>query len=61
MEDEHMLGWNIPPEHVSILHPHWKQYPAPDMGTHFVMAAIYAMLMIVSVFGNFIVTYLFMS
>lgn len=56
-----MLGWNIPPEHGSILHPHWKQYPAPDMGTHFVMAAIYAMLMIVSVFGNFIVTYLFMS
>lgn len=61
MEEEHMLGWNIPPEHGSIVHPHWKQFLAPDMGSHFVMAAIYTMLMIMNVFGNCIVIYLFFT
>nr|QCC70517.1 blue opsin [Matsumurasca onukii] len=61
MEEEHMLGWNIPPEHGSLVHPHWKQFQAPDMGTHFMFAAIYGMLMIMSVLGNFIVIYLYFT
>ncbi|XP_046659782.1 opsin-3-like [Homalodisca vitripennis] len=59
--EDHMLGWNIPPEFASLVHPHWKQFPAVDMGSHFMMAAIYAMLMIMSLLGNFIVIYLFFT
>ncbi|XP_054288542.1 opsin-3-like [Macrosteles quadrilineatus] len=61
MEEEHMLGWNIPPEHAGLVHPHWKQFLAPDLSSHFMLAAIYSMLMIMNTSGNFIVIYLFFT
>nr|BAO03865.1 blue opsin [Nephotettix cincticeps] len=61
MEEDHMLGWNIPPEHAGLVHPHWKQFTAPDLSSHFMLAAIYTMLIITSVLGNCIVIYLFSS
>ena len=29
-----LLGWNLPPEHQHLVHPHFKGYPAP-VGTFF--------------------------
>nr|QLF98403.1 BW [Diaphorina citri] len=61
IEEQHMLGWNIPPEHADLVHIHWRNYPAPDNVWHFVMAAVYFILMLLSTSGNGIVIYLFMT
>lgn len=61
MEEQHMLGWNIPPEHADLVHIHWRNYPAPDNIWHFIMAGVYFTLMLLSTSGNGIVIYLFMT
>uniref|UniRef100_A0A8D9EIQ1 Opsin, blue-sensitive n=2 Tax=Cacopsylla melanoneura TaxID=428564 RepID=A0A8D9EIQ1_9HEMI len=61
MEEQHMLGWNIPPEHGELVHIHWRNYHAPENTWHFIMAAVYFCLMLLSTSGNGIVIYLFMT
>ena len=61
MEETHLLGWNIPPEHADIVHPHWKGYEAPDLSSHFLMAVCYTVLMFTSILGNWIVIHLFFT
>ncbi|CAH0385630.1 unnamed protein product [Bemisia tabaci] len=56
-----MLGWNVPPEHMDMVHPHWRAFPnIPEMW-HLMLGAIYFILMIVSTLGNGIVIYLFFT
>ncbi|XP_038216352.1 opsin-3-like [Zerene cesonia] len=56
---EGMLGWNIPPEHQDLVHEHWRQFPAVDKSSHYLLALIYAILMIFSVTGNGLVIWIF--
>uniref|UniRef100_A0A1B6CCX1 G-protein coupled receptors family 1 profile domain-containing protein n=1 Tax=Clastoptera arizonana TaxID=38151 RepID=A0A1B6CCX1_9HEMI len=58
---EHLLGWNIPPEHGELVHNHWKGFLAPDLGAHFLLAAVYTLLMFSNILGNSIVIYLFFT
>ncbi|XP_077297014.1 opsin-3-like [Arctopsyche grandis] len=56
---EHILGWNFPPEHQELVHPHWRNYEAPSKYWHFGLALIYLMLMTMSMTGNGIVIWIF--
>lgn len=56
---EHLLGWNIPPEHAGLVHPHWRGFLAPGKYWHIGLALIYFMLMIISCVGNGCVIWIF--
>ncbi|CAF4744390.1 unnamed protein product [Pieris macdunnoughi] len=56
---QHMLGWNIPAEHQGLVHEHWRQFPAVDKFSHYLMALIYFILMISSITGNSLVIWIF--
>ncbi|XP_014211370.1 opsin, blue-sensitive [Copidosoma floridanum] len=53
------LGWNHPPEHLDLVHPHWRSFPAIGKFWHIGMALIYSILLIVSLVGNGCVVYIF--
>ncbi|CAD7086067.1 unnamed protein product [Hermetia illucens] len=54
-----VLGWNLPSEHLHLVHPHWRGYPAPPFFYHLLLVLIYFALMVTSAFGNGIVIYIF--
>jgi hypothetical protein len=54
-----LLGWNLPQEDLSLLHPHWQQYEAPPFYYHLLLALIYFFLMVTSFLGNGIVMWIF--
>ncbi|XP_033210608.1 opsin, blue-sensitive-like [Belonocnema kinseyi] len=56
---EHLLGWNIPPEHLEMVHPHWRGFLAPAKYWHISLAIIYFMLMVLSAVGNGCVIWIF--
>jgi r-opsin len=56
---EPILGWNFPPEHQELVHPHWRNFVAPSKYWHFGLALIYLMLMTMSFLGNGIVIWIF--
>jgi hypothetical protein len=54
-----MLGWNLPREHMGLLHPHWQKFEAPPFFAHLLLAVVYFALMMVSALGNGLVIYVF--
>lgn len=56
---ERLLGWNIPPEHSELVHPHWRGFLAPGKYWHIGLALLYFMLMILSAVGNGCVVWIF--
>jgi r-opsin len=54
-----LLGWNLPPEDLGLLHPHWQQFEAPPFYYHLLLGLIYFCLMITSTVGNGIVVWIF--
>ncbi|XP_046736196.1 opsin, blue-sensitive [Diprion similis] len=56
---ERLLGWNVPPEHSDLVHPHWRGFLAPGKYWHISLALVYFMLMIMSVVGNGCVVWIF--
>lgn len=56
---ERFLGWNIPPEHMDIVHIHWRGYLAPGKYWHIGLALLYFMLFVMSVVGNGCVVWIF--
>ncbi|XP_051170931.1 opsin, blue-sensitive-like [Leptopilina boulardi] len=58
MQDR-LLGWNVPPEHSDMVHPHWRGFLAPQRYWHICLALIYFMLMVLSLVGNGCVVWIF--
>lgn len=56
---ERFLGWNVPPEHSDLVHPHWRGFMAPGKFWHMGLALIYTMMFIMSVVGNGCVIWIF--
>lgn len=56
---DHLLGWNHPPEHMDIVHPHWRGFLAPGKYWHIGLALIYFMLLVLSFVGNGCVVWIF--
>lgn len=54
-----LLGWNLPPEDLDLLHVHWQVYEAPPFYYHLLLAVIYFFLMVMSTLGNGIVVWIF--
>ena len=54
-----LLGWNLPPEQMHLVHEHWKDFPAPPYFMHLLLAMIYFVLMNLSLIGNGIVVWIF--
>lgn len=56
-----MLGWNHPPEHMAMVHEHWKQFEAMSIYWHLGLAMVYTFLMFCSLIGNGLVAYAFFT
>ncbi|XP_012271890.1 opsin, blue-sensitive [Orussus abietinus] len=56
---ERLLGWNVPPEHLELVHPHWRGFLAPGKYWHIGLALIYFMLLVLSFVGNGCVVWIF--
>ncbi|XP_014613625.1 PREDICTED: opsin, blue-sensitive-like [Polistes canadensis] len=56
---ERYLGWNVPPEHMGLVHVHWRAYLAPGKYWHIGISLIYFMLFVMSVVGNGCVVWIF--
>ncbi|XP_066595261.1 opsin, blue-sensitive [Prorops nasuta] len=56
---ERLLGWNFPPDHSDLVHPHWRGYLAPGKYWHMGLALVYFMLMVLSLVGNGCVVWIF--
>ncbi|KAK2577555.1 hypothetical protein KPH14_000788 [Odynerus spinipes] len=56
---ERFLGWNVPTEHMSLVHIHWRGYLAPAKYWHIGLGLIYFMLFVMSVIGNGCVVWIF--
>ncbi|XP_012060728.1 PREDICTED: opsin, blue-sensitive-like [Atta cephalotes] len=56
---QHFLGWNFPPEHADLVHPHWRVFLAPGRLWHVALALIYFLLLMLSLLGNGIVIWIF--
>lgn len=56
---ENMLGWNVPAEHMELVHPYWRGFVAPAKYWHMMLALIYFMIMCTSLIGNGCVVYIF--
>lgn len=56
---ERFLGWNVPPEHSDLVHPHWRGFIAPGKFWHMGLALIYFMMFIMSIVGNGCVIWIF--
>lgn len=56
---ERFLGWNVPPEHSDLVHPHWRGFIAPGKYWHMGLALIYFMMFIMSIVGNGCVIWIF--
>jgi hypothetical protein len=56
---KHYLGYNLPPEDLGLLHPHWQTFEAPPFYYHLLLALIYFFLLVISASGNGIVVWIF--
>lgn len=56
---ERFLGWNVPTEHMDLVHIHWRGYLAPGKYWHIGLSLIYFMLFVMSVVGNGCVVWIF--
>uniref|UniRef100_A0ABD2WQW7 G-protein coupled receptors family 1 profile domain-containing protein n=1 Tax=Trichogramma kaykai TaxID=54128 RepID=A0ABD2WQW7_9HYME len=56
---DHLLGWNIPQDHMELVHPHWRGFVAPGKYWHIGMALVYFMLLVMSFVGNGCVVWIF--
>jgi len=59
IQDQPLLGWNHPAEHMDLVHPYWRSFPAPGKFWHIGLALIYTMLLVMSFVGNGCVVWIF--
>nr|BAG80984.1 opsin [Branchinella kugenumaensis] len=55
------LGWNTPAEYMEFVHPHWKQFEAPNPFLHYMLGVFYIIFMFCSLIGNGVVIWVFAS
>nr|BAQ54896.1 opsin, short-wavelength sensitive type [Epiophlebia superstes] len=56
-----MLGWNVPADYMDFVHPHWRQFRAPQSYQHFLLGLIYSVFLVVGLLGNLLVVWIFMT
>lgn len=58
-EEQKMNGWNLAPEDIPHIPPHWLSFPAPEASLHYLLAVIYLFFTFFSLAGNGIVIWVF--
>ncbi|XP_059469982.1 opsin, ultraviolet-sensitive-like [Neocloeon triangulifer] len=58
---EKMLGWDVPVNNIDEIPKHWLSFPVVDTYLHYGIAIIYVFLMIMSLFGNGMVIWIFIT
>lgn len=46
-------------EYINDINIHWLQYPAPKAVNYYILGTLYFIIMVIGVFGNILVIYLF--
>ncbi|KAK2721306.1 opsin-3-like [Artemia franciscana] len=55
------LGWNTPADYMDYVHPHWRQFEAPNPYLHYMLGVFYTGFMFASLIGNGVVIWVFAS
>ncbi|KAK2721307.1 opsin, ultraviolet-sensitive-like [Artemia franciscana] len=55
------LGWNTPADYMDYVHPHWRQFEAPNPFLHYMLGVFYTGFMFASLIGNGVVIWVFAS
>nr|QWV42721.1 ultraviolet sensitive opsin [Mimemodes sp. CRS 2021] len=58
---QNFLGWNVPPEELIHIPPHWLAYPEPEFSVHMLLGLVYIALFLASTIGNGLVMWVFTS
>nr|XP_018914573.1 PREDICTED: neuromedin-U receptor 2-like [Bemisia tabaci] len=45
---------------LASINPHWLQFTPPDRSSHYILASLYAVIMVVGLFGNYLVIFMFL-
>nr|BAQ54898.1 opsin, short-wavelength sensitive type [Epiophlebia superstes] len=59
-EDDY-LGSKIDEDYMDYVHPHWRQFRAPDAYQHFLLGLVYAVILVVGMLGNMLVIITFFT
>nr|BAQ54874.1 opsin, short-wavelength sensitive type [Anax parthenope] len=59
-EDEY-LGSKIDDDYMDYVHPHWRQYKAPQAYQHFLLGLVYAVIFFMGMMGNLLVIITFFT
>nr|WCQ76388.1 ultraviolet sensitive opsin 1 [Capnodis tenebrionis] len=59
LEDQRLLGWNIPPSELVHIPEHWLKYPEPEASLHFLLGLLYVVYFFMSTVGNGLVLWIF--
>nr|BAQ54843.1 opsin, short-wavelength sensitive type [Asiagomphus melaenops] len=55
------LGSKINEDYMDYVHPHWRQYQAPEAYQHFLLGLVYAVILVVGMLGNLLVIITFFT
>nr|BAQ54782.1 opsin, short-wavelength sensitive type [Macromia amphigena] len=56
-----LLGSKIDEDFMDYVHPHWRQFPAPQSYQHFLLGIVYAVILITGMLGNLLVIITFFT
>nr|BAQ54845.1 opsin, short-wavelength sensitive type [Asiagomphus melaenops] len=58
---DEILGSKIDEDYLDYIHPHWRQYKAPEAYKHFLLGIVYAVIFFMGTMGNVLVLVAFFS
>nr|BAQ54878.1 opsin, short-wavelength sensitive type [Anax parthenope] len=59
--EEELLGAKIDVDYMDYIHPHWRQYKAPQAFQHLLLGMIYAVILFMGMLGNLLVIITFFT
>lgn len=59
--ERRMLAWNVPPEELKYIPSHWLNYEEPQQSMHYLLGMMYIFFMCMSLVGNGLVIWIFLS
>nr|BAQ54902.1 opsin, short-wavelength sensitive type [Epiophlebia superstes] len=61
VEVEEFLGSKIDDDYMDYVHPHWRQFRAPQAYQHFLLGLVYAVILFMGMLGNMLVIVTFFT
>nr|ANN11830.1 ultraviolet wavelength sensitive opsin 1 [Chrysobothris lateralis]APY20577.1 ultraviolet sensitive opsin 1 [Chrysobothris lateralis] len=59
IEEQRLLGWNVPPSELVHIPEHWLKFTEPEASLHFLLGILYIVYFFMSTIGNGLVLWIF--